>query len=841
MYEYRLERGSLFLIGIDDIVTEYLSRFYTKDDLSKMINRRRRDGDEYHLTVINMREMKNLHIEYVKAMMGQIPAQDLDLNFIGIGSARSPDTECRYIVCVSEALSELRRRIRGLKDPDYDFHVTVDFTNGDLFDVDKSPKTLIKYDSRDIIDYVKSMNVSSRPSRCMIEWILDKCTDKKILDVAYDMFCHSLRQIKGSDISLWRRVIKTLRHNDYLHGLYLDLREEIRGLKITDVVKRFTDAITGRKIITVNDKFIKDYLFVLNNPIISNIPWMDAVGSRDKFFRFYRFDRDMSRFRYTELPRNFSSVTPTVWGSSIPSKREYFEIFEEIGIDTVVTIMEDPLDKSLSEGTSIKVHHCAVDDQTPPSTEQMLDIVKVMSESSGVLVHCMGGVGRTATVILAYLMLINKISLSEAKQYIKYRKTILSDSQVEFLKDWYAKCITGKFTAPRVKKRSDIKLPSLVMLVGLPASGKSTFSKVVEDQILNITRVNQDEIRTKGRCDEMVGSLTKRQTVLLDRCNLSREERKYWLSLNMGAKPWCIHFNASPEECKWRIKYRTDHPTVRAHSGGRIIDGMIKKLDVPAMDEGFDKIITVSSFKEANQLLLKIGCDISELTEVNHDNIIKFPRTKHMHNLGSATRDDLLLDKSAIDRFMGREIYVEEKIDGANMGLSIKDYKIVAQNRSHYVNSSYHTQFKLLDKWISDHMSDLWQILEDESKILYGEWVYAQHSIHYTALPDYFIAFDLYDKHEKRFYSRERLENILDGTDIKLVPLMYRGIFNDVSDLVKMVNTPSKFYNGPIEGVYVRRCNERWLEDRTKIVRHDFLSGNEHWSKGIITPNKLAI
>ena len=85
------------------------------------------------------------------------------------------------------------------------------------------------------------------------------------------------------------------------------------------------------------------------------------------------------------------------------------------------------------------------------------------------------------------------------------------------------------------------------------------------------------------------------------------------------------------------------------------------------------------------------------------------------------------------------------------------------------------------------------------------------------------------------------MENILNGTDIKLVPLMYRGIFNDVSDLVKMVNTPSKFYNGPIEGVYVRRCNERWLEDRTKIVRHDFLSGNEHWSKGIITPNKLAI
>ena len=39
--------------------------------------------------------------------------------------------------------------------------------------------------------------------------------------------------------------------------------------------------------------------------------------------------------------------------------------------------------------------------------------------------------------------------------------------------------------------------------------------------------------------------------------------------------------------------------------------------------------------------------------------------------------------------------------------------------------------------------------------ILYGEWVYAKHSIHYTALPGYFIAFDIWDKQTKTFMAHQ--------------------------------------------------------------------------------------
>jgi atypical dual specificity phosphatase len=388
------------------------------------------------------------------------------------------------------------------------------------------------------------------------------------------------------------------------------------------------------------------------------------------------------------------------------------------------------------------------------------------------------------------------------------------------------------------------------MLVGLPASGKSTFAKTIHDQIANVERINQDEMRKKGMCEDLMSKYTKQKntTVILDRCNVTKKERKYWLSLNLSESKdiWCIYFNSTAEECKWRIKHRKDHPTVQPHQGERIVEAVAEILEEPEISEGFTKIDCIESFKEANQMLLLFGCDVSGLIEENHSGITKFCRTKHLYNLGSATRDDLILAPDGVNQFLNTEIFVEEKIDGANMGFSIQDYKIVAQNRSHYVNSAYHPQFKMLDKWIMDNTEDLYGILGDGNLILYGEWVYMKHSIYYENLPDYFIAFDLYDMSEKRFYSRNRIEKILEGTKISLIPCIRKGVFKNINEIVELVKTKSQFYDGTIEGVYVRKCNDMWLEDRAKIVRPDFLCGSSdasgnvrHWTKNQIVINKL--
>lgn len=38
--------------------------------------------------------------------------------------------------------------------------------------------------------------------------------------------------------------------------------------------------------------------------------------------------------------------------------------------------------------------------------------------------------------------------------------------------------------------------------------------------------------------------------------------------------------------------------------------------------------------------------------------------------------------------------------------------------------------------------------------ILYGEWCAARHTVTYDALPDWFLAYDVYDTKEGRFFSR---------------------------------------------------------------------------------------
>lgn len=106
--------------------------------------------------------------------------------------------------------------------------------------------------------------------------------------------------------------------------------------------------------------------------------------------------------------------------------------------------------------------------------------------------------------------------------------------------------------------------------------------------------------------------------------------------------------------------------------------------------------------------------------------------------------------------FLKNKIAIEEKVDGSNLGISVtEDYKIVFQNRSalvfsfhtrtpsnncfpcvfrsHYVSSATATQWKGLDEWVTAHPG-LWQVLNSPDLVLFGEWMYAQHSIHYTAL-----------------------------------------------------------------------------------------------------------
>jgi atypical dual specificity phosphatase len=97
----------------------------------------------------------------------------------------------------------------------------------------------------------------------------------------------------------------------------------------------------------------------------------------------------------------------------------------------------------------------------------------------------------------------------------------------------------------------------------------------------------------------------------------------------------------------------------------------------------------------------------------------------------------------------------------------------------------------------------------------------------------------LFDVDKNEFLSRSNVEFLISKTTIKQVPIIYKGI--TTLDNLKNLATQSQsnYYNGIVEGIYVRYSDETKLISRGKIVRSDFISGNEHWLKNSITVNSL--
>lgn len=104
-------------------------------------------------------------------------------------------------------------------------------------------------------------------------------------------------------------------------------------------------------------------------------------------------------------------------------------------------------------------------------------------------------------------------------------------------------------------------------------------------------------------------------------------------------------------------------------------------------------------------------------------------------------------------------------------------------------------------------------------EVLFGEWLWARHSVAYTKLPAYFIAFDIYNKRKGRFVSARERDRRLEGLDIpapcfqrlssslkpsEVVPKLAERIFAGREELVAYLERPSAFGDGPLEGVYLR-------------------------------------
>jgi len=225
------------------------------------------------------------------------------------------------------------------------------------------------------------------------------------------------------------------------------------------------------------------------------------------------------------------------------------------------------------------------------------------------------------------------------------------------------------------------------------------------------------------------------------------------------------------------------------------------------------------------------------------NSFFRFPHTPHLVWLGSGEpRDDKVLSSGEVQSLLSGDVVVEEKLDGANLGFSLSpDGGLLVQNRGQYLSEPYVGQFARLPAWLALHRDALLSVLRPEL-MLFGEWCAARHSLDYNALPDWLSLFDVYDRSAGRFWSAARRNALARTAGLAVVPELFHGraSLGQLKDWVGEM--PSRYRDGPLEGIVIRREVGDWCEARAKLVRPDFTQAiAAHWRKRAIEWNRVAV
>jgi hypothetical protein len=250
---------------------------------------------------------------------------------------------------------------------------------------------------------------------------------------------------------------------------------------------------------------------------------------------------------------------------------------------------------------------------------------------------------------------------------------------------------------------------------------------------------------------------------------------------------------------------------------------------------------------------------------------IKYPRTRHIEGSRLQPGDEDL-ESVPFAELAGRPLVIEEKLDGANAAVSFDaGGGLRLQSRGHLLTGGRRERhFALLKAWATAHQGSLRARL-GARYVVFGEWLYAKHTLFYDALPHYFMEFDVYDRDAGAFLSTPRRRELLAGLPLRSVPVLHEGPLRTRAALEALV-TLSR-YKTPAwrerlratatelgldpdrvgaetdprdegEGLYVKLEEGGVVTGRFKWVRASFLASvldsGTHWLSRPIVPNGLG-
>lgn len=249
----------------------------------------------------------------------------------------------------------------------------------------------------------------------------------------------------------------------------------------------------------------------------------------------------------------------------------------------------------------------------------------------------------------------------------------------------------------------------------------------------------------------------------------------------------------------------------------------------------------------------------------------KYPRTRHIRG-SRFQHGDHDLEAAEWKELAGKHLVVEEKMDGANCGISFsEDGELLLQSRGHYLRGGPREKhFNLFKQWAASRQEEFFGALGSRY-VMYGEWLYAKHTYFYDALPHYFMEFDVLDTQTGEFLDTPRRRALLKNVAVEPVLVLYEGAVVSIGALAKYV-TRSNFISDrrldylkaiccagqldfeevkshtdlspDMEGLYVKVEEDGVVKGRYKYVRQSFTNAimdqEQHWHDRPIIANALV-
>ena len=214
------------------------------------------------------------------------------------------------------------------------------------------------------------------------------------------------------------------------------------------------------------------------------------------------------------------------------------------------------------------------------------------------------------------------------------------------------------------------------------------------------------------------------------------------------------------------------------------------------------------------------------------ENRYKYCRTYHFQwSRGVGSDDKIYREPQAF--FNGKECYVSIKKDGENSALYADGY-----THARSIDSQHHVSREWLKSFWAERHFELpkgWRV--------YGENLYARHSIAYNNLPSYFMAFSIFDETNHRLPLDDFLLwcKLLDITPVEITDRFIASgnwddmVFDRFNQVVK---------NGE-EGIVMTTVDGFHYDDFSshliKAVRANHVQTDVHWKHSECIKNVLKV